>query len=490
MERIKSHQHQTRLGGFTTLVVGNGALGLALGFELAKRGQRVAVVGPTRRDYCASTAAGAMNGCFGEITTDLLSSSFGRTKFELDMQATALWDSWADEVAAAADVPVPTLRRKTGTTVILNGIGTQAIDSSNFWLMEKTLKDLRKPYSVLEEHEIGWISPQESSRSFRALHLPDEHSVVTPNYISALETGFTRYGGRLIPGIVRNLDLSHRGAACSATLDDGSLLSADNIVLAAGVSSHALLSEALPEVAARVPPMVSGCGVSVLVRNSRTRQPDCVIRTPNRSFSCGLHAVPRPDGLYIGATNWLSNTPQSLANVNDLHFLLGCAMKQLHTNLSTGQIAAVQMGNRPIPVDGFPLIGALPGTRSWMLTGTYRDGFHQSPLLAGYLARAITEARDVMLPAMFNPVRAPIQTSTRGQIVAQTVNHTLATGFEADWKMPAVLSNRLRADLTRKYTMLANEFHEKFTPPPEILAFCENNPWIRSKLEHYYDSYS
>jgi glycine oxidase len=488
MERFKSGQSGNY--GFTTLVVGNGALGLALGVELAKRQQRVAVVGPARRDYCASTAAGAMNGCFGEITTDLLSSSYGRTKFDLDIQATALWDSWSEEVAATADVPVSTLRRKTGTTVILNGIGTQAIDSSNFWLIEKTLKDLGKPYTMLEEHEIGWISAQESSRSFRALHLPDEHSVVTPNYISALESVFTRYGGRLIEGIVRKLDLSKRGAACSATLGDGSLLWADNIVLAAGVSSYALLSEALPELAARVPPMVSGCGVSVIVRNSRTRQPDCVIRTPNRSFSCGLHVVPRPDALYIGATNWLSNIPQSLANVNDLHFLLGCAMKQLHTSLSTGQIAAVQVGNRPIPVDGFPLIGALPGTRSWMLTGTYRDGFHQSPLLAGCMARAITEGKDVELPAIFNPIRAPIQASTRERIVSQTVNHTLATGFEADWQMPAVLSNRLRSDLTRKYTMLAAEFHEKFTPPPEILSFSENNPWVRSKLKAYYTSYS
>jgi len=488
MERFKSGQSGN--DGFTTLVVGNGALGLAMGFELAKRRHRVGVIGPARRDYCASTAAGAMNGCVGEITTDLLSSSYGRTKFDLDIQATTFWDNWAEEVAAAADVPITTLRRKTGTTVILNGIGTQAIDSANFWLMEKTLKELGKPYTMLEEHEIGWISPQESSRSFRALHLPDEHSVVTPDYISALEIAFMRYGGRLIEGIVRKLDLSHKGVACSATLGDGSLLSADNIVLAAGVSSYALLSEALPELAARVPPMISGCGVSVLVRNSRTRQPDCVIRTPNRSFSCGLHVVPRPDALYIGATNWLSNTPQSLANVNDLHFLLGCAMKQLHTNLSTGQIAAVQVGNRPIPVDGFPLIGALPGTRAWMLTGTYRDGFHQSPLLAGCMARAISEGDNVELPAMFNPIRPPIQASTRERIVSQTVNHTLATGFEADWQMPAVLSNRLRRDLTRKYTMLAAEFHERFTPPAEILAFSENNPWVRSKLKAYYASYA
>lgn len=487
MERFNSGKSAE--SGFTTLVVGNGALGLALGLELARLGQRVAVVGPVRRDFCASTAAGAMNGCFGEITTDLLSSTYGRTKFGLDVEATGRWDSWSEEIAAAAEIPVVSLRRKTGTTVILNGIGTHAIDSSNFWLIEKTLKEFGKPYSILEEHEIGWISPQDSSRSFRALHLPDEHSVVTPNYISALETAVRRYGGSLIDGVVRKLDVPVPGAACAVRLTDGSSLSADNIVLAAGVHSYTLLSETLPELAALVPPLVSGCGVSVLIQNSRTRQPECVIRTPNRSFSCGLHAVPRPDAIYIGATNWLSNTPQSFANVNDLHFLLSCAMKQLHTNLSTGQIAAVQVGNRPIPIDGFPLIGALPGTKWWMLTGTYRDGFHQSPLLAGHMARAISEGNDGELPTMFNPVRAPIEASTRERVVSQTVNHTLATGFEADWQMPVVLSSRLRSDLTRKYATAAEQLHEKFTPPPEILAFSEKNPWIRSKLKAYYSSY-
>jgi glycine oxidase len=487
MERFKSGK--SAASGFTTLIAGNGALGLALGFELLKCGQRVAVVGPTRRDFCASTAAGAMNGCFGEITSDLLSSTWGRAKFGLDLEATARWDGWSEEIAAAAEAPVASLRRKTGTMVILNGIGTNAIDSANFWLIESTLKELGKPYSILEEHEIQWISPQDSSRSFRALYLPEEHSVITPNYLAALETAFTRHGGSLIDGVVRKFDVSHSTAACTAILADDSRLAAENIVLAAGAHSHELLSDALPEVAPWVPPMVSGCGVSVLIRNSKTRQPGCVIRTPNRSFSCGLHAVPREDSLYVGATNWLANKPQSFANVNDLHFLLGCAMKQLHTNLSTGQIAALQVGNRPVPVDGFPLIGALPGTSWWLLTGTYRDGFHQSPLLARYLAQAIAAGNKSDLPAMFNPVRAPIEAATRERVVSQTVNHTLATGFESDWHMPVVLSNRLRSDLRRKYAMAADQLHEKFTPPPEVLAFSENNPWLRSKLKAYYASY-
>src|SRR5262249_51170689 len=144
---------------------------------------------------------------------------------------------------------------------------------------------------------------------------------------------------------------------------------------------HALLQETLPDLAISVPPIVSGYGVSALIGDTRTRRLRHVIRTPNRAFSCGLHVVPRPDNIYLGATNIMSNKPQSFATMSDLHFLLDCAMKQLHTNLSSGRIVCLQVGNRPVTVDGFPLIGPLPGTRLWMLTGTYRDGFHQSPLI-------------------------------------------------------------------------------------------------------------
>jgi hypothetical protein len=203
-----------------------------------------------------------------------------------------------------------------------------------------------------------------------------------------------------------------------------------------------------------------------------------------------LHAVPREDSIYVGATNWLSNTPQSAANVNDLHFLLGCAMKQLHTNLSTGQIAGIQVGNRPVPVDGFPLIGALPETSWWMLTGTYRDGFHQSPLLASYMAEAISERGSDKLPAVFNPVRAPIEASTREQVVSQTVNHTLATGFESDWQMPVVLSGRLKGDLTRSThswrinCMRSSRLHPKSWRSPRRIPGCDPSSKLITHRTH------
>ena len=51
-------------------IVGNGILGLMTAYELTNRNPslKVAIVGPADRAGGASQAAGAMLGCFGEIT--------------------------------------------------------------------------------------------------------------------------------------------------------------------------------------------------------------------------------------------------------------------------------------------------------------------------------------------------------------------------------------------------------------------------------------
>ncbi|WP_263288605.1 FAD-dependent oxidoreductase [Pseudomonas sp. GL-B-26] len=52
---------------FDVIVVGAGAVGGSIAYELSTRGLNVCRVGETDRTNAASRAAGAMNGCFGEV---------------------------------------------------------------------------------------------------------------------------------------------------------------------------------------------------------------------------------------------------------------------------------------------------------------------------------------------------------------------------------------------------------------------------------------
>ncbi len=475
---------------YDTLIIGNGALGLALGFRLSQRGQEVSIIGPSLRNYSASQAAGAMNGCFGEVTRDLLSNPYGRLKLEMDIAATDVWEDWCEEIATAAGRNKTALRRKDGTTIILNGGGTDAVDTENFLAIRKALNEYGRSYQLLEGHEVPWVRAEGSNRPFQGIHIPDEHSINTPAYLTTLEKAFTNSGGTTIDGMVNSLIAPSASNPGSVKLSDGTCITAYNIVLAAGAMSHELLSSALPDVALYVPPVVSGYGVSLLLSKEGVPPPPSVIRTPNRAFACGLHAVPRSDGIYIGATNKLMEKPQSVAGVPDLHALLERAMRQLHASFGGSCVLAVNVGNRPVPVDGFPLIGVIPDSRLWMLTGTYRDGFHQSPFLADKIAQAIIDDVQDPLFARFAPVRAPIQIASRTDLITTAVEHALAVGYEAEWRVSVRWPTRIADLLTTKYKIALDALHETITPPPEMLVCMADNDWLRKKLQCYYKGHA
>lgn len=471
------------------LVVGNGALGLALGYCLARQGLKTTIVGPASRRYSASQAAGAMNGCFGEVTRGLLSSAHGRHKLDLDVAATKLWDSWCDEISELAGADAAAIRRRSGTTVVLNGMGTEGVDTENFRAIKQSLDEYDQSYQMLEGHEVPWIAAQGSSRPFRGIHIPGEHSVDTPKYLPALELAFRAAGGVTMDGNVRSVTAPRGERAGLATLDDGNQVSAATVVLAAGALSQDLLSEALPDVAAMVPPMLSGYGTSILLNGGNVPPPPSVIRTPTRAFACGLHAVPRDGSVYVGATNRLMERPQTTAAVPDLAALLERAMHQLHSGFLTSRVLATNVGNRPVPIDGFPLIGRIEDTGLWMMTGTYRDGYHQSPYLAKELSAAIQSGLDETPFDHFAPVRAPIQMGTRAELLNDAAEHALATGFEADWRVAIKWPARIREVLHAKYAQAVSDLHEEFTPPPDVLVAMVDAPWLRAKLTRYYEAY-
>ncbi|MFK4231475.1 FAD-dependent oxidoreductase [Pseudomonas guariconensis] len=107
---------------YDVIVVGAGAIGGSIAYELSTRGLNVCRVGETDRVNAASKAAGAMNGCFGEVTSGLLASEYGRLKLRMDRLAQDLWPAWAERLARSAGNNQP-LFTAIGTHVLLNSAG-------------------------------------------------------------------------------------------------------------------------------------------------------------------------------------------------------------------------------------------------------------------------------------------------------------------------------------------------------------------------------
>jgi glycine/D-amino acid oxidase-like deaminating enzyme len=380
------------------------------------------------------------------------------------------------------------------------------VDSINYAAIEYALQDHNERYKIVipatpceiaNSAALTWLKPNDLVRPLQALYIPAEHAVDSHMLLDKLDAALLASGGEIIEQNAATLE-THGDAIAVVRLIDDRLISCKQVVVAAGVHSLSLLSKQ-PEVQSSIPPLFAGYGVSILAKLPEGHtMPSTVIRTPNRAFACGLHCVPRSkDVLYIGATNILVEVPRTHALISDVQFLLDCAVDQLNLDLHDAQILKVQVGNRPIPADGFPLIGQAGYEGLWLATGTYRDGLHQSPLIATYIADAMKDESDgtkaeskTLDLSVFTPLRQPLQHVKREDTVAETVRQMFATGYEYRWNVKPYWLPLLDKGMHNNYATLLDQLHPTFAPPPEIVAFSYLYPTFRERLTRYYRSWS
>ncbi|MBB1254618.1 FAD-dependent oxidoreductase [Streptomyces alkaliterrae] len=483
MTHVSEHGRPT---GYDVIVVGNGALGSSAAVELARRGASVALVGPRHRPYAASTAAGAMLGCFGEVTTTLVENTYGQTKFALDLRAKDLWPEWLESISGGLSDGRDILTAN-GTTVLLNSVGTAGIDTDNFHAIRATLEKHDEPYETVDPSDVGWLDPDPNSRPLQALHIPGEHAVDSGRLLLRLEQTARDLGVTLIDGHAASV-LGDDGQSRGVVLEDGTSLTSGQVLLAGGVGTQTLV-DSVPGLGDCIPRLVAGYGVSAVVTTQDGTQPESVIRTPNRAFACGLHIVPRGAGrVYVGATNIITPQPMADPVMGDLLFLLECAHRQTRRNLWSSAVSGINVGNRPISLDGFPLLGETPLRGLWMMTGTYRDGLFLSPLLAKEFAARMLGGEPELDLEPFAPERAPLGGMSREAVLDTTVEHTLATGYEQHWNVPTGWQEFFDVGLKPIYAQWAEELDPDFTPQPDLLAAARMEPQIALWLKTYYDN--
>jgi glycine oxidase len=451
---------------FDYAVIGNGVIGLSVALAISReqRGASVAVIGDPERPFGATAASGAMLGCFGEVTAASATSPIGLKKLSLSVAARALWPDWLDFIGPAS-APIVTARE---TVVLLNTVGSQDVDGANFAAIRRTVVRAGEPFEDFAGEDVEWIDPDANARPLRALLLPGEGAVDSSALLEALTTSLERHQVALIPEHATSLRV--RGGKADGVRLANSELSAGTVVVAVGAATDSLI-QSVPELAYRVPRVISGWGLSVLVDTADGTAPPYVLRTPNRAFACGLHVLPRnATTVYVGATNDIAFSSRRDPTIAEINFLTSCAVRQVRRDLDGGDLRKIQVGNRPLAMDGWPMIGATSVAGLWIVTGTYRDGLHLSPLLASEIASRLAGREGQVDIDEFSPEREPISTLSRSEVIEEVVRHTLATGFEAPWHVdpdwPDVIGGLLRPSLGA----LLDELGSDYIPPPEILA--------------------
>jgi glycine oxidase len=435
------------------VIVGNGALGMFLADELSgRRAGTVVVVGPSTREAGASQAAGAMLGCFGEATSETLRTDAGRARFEIGVKA---HDRWADVLHRLQDTAPGkrSLQVATDTYVVLNAIGAE-LDSANFAAIMNALNAYKQPWEEVDPNTIAGYKPRTDCRALRAIRLPAEGAIDARGVLTALEGRVRAAGVTMVDQTVRRV-VTRNGVATGVELDDGHIIEAGAVVVAAGAGSEALVRTASEDL--EMMPTFPGLGFAMIAKRGTGEPFRSVVRTPNRGFACGLHVVPAPDGReYLGATNRLVDNVANVPRLGDMRFLAQYSMQQLDEEIARHEVERWLTGNRPVTLDGFPLVGWLPVTRLYLMTGTFRDGFHCAPVLATHVANEL-QGKPGLLDPMFTPMRDPIVTRTLEWSIDEYVQHTMSAWFEPGVQAPPQMTTTQLAKVYRTHGMQSYE---------------------------------
>ena len=379
-----------RSSSVDVVVVGGGAIGLAVGWRAAERGLRVTVLERGEPGHGTSWVAAGMLAPVAEARF------VERPLLELGLAAMTAYPQFVEELRAASDSDPGYL--PCGTLCV-------ARDRDEAEALEHELqlrRDLGLAVERLRASEARRLEPALAPTLRLALDVPGDHAIDPRKLTEALALALRQAGGELRTGVeVAALKVSASGRVEGARLAGGGLVDAGQVVVATGAWTGQL--DGVPE-AARVPVHpVKG----QILRLHDPAGPGLLTRVLRIS---GGYIVPRGDGRYaLGATTEERDFDTTVTAGATFELLRDAI--ELVPGISELVIDELGAGVRPATADNAPAIGpgAIPGLH-WAV-GHYRNGILLSAItaelvVAGLLGDEPSALASRFLPARFTDVPA------------------------------------------------------------------------------------
>lgn len=374
------------------LVVGGGILGVCTAYHLARGGARVTLI------EAKDPGAGASGGSFAWINA---TSKEPRSYHDLNHGGIEAYERLFAAVAGESPGTPPHTPASRSELLGLHDGGSLhlAVTPDEQAALQARCEELhawRYPASLLDQASIREREPD--------LVLPDEDLMAMqatmdcwldpPRLLGALLAAAQQAGARILSHHpVRSL--RRTGDRVTGVVTASGALDAETVLLAAGV---------------RVPELAATADVTVPVE----RVPGLLALTtpvaggPRRVFYApGVHARPTPDGRFLLAASDLDDRvgeetlvepPPSWAHV------LVERLARWYPSLAAARIASARVCVRPMPVDGFPIVGRAPGVDGLYLAATH-SGITLGPLLGEAIAHEILGGVSLPLLASYRPDR-------------------------------------------------------------------------------------
>jgi glycine oxidase len=351
------------------IIIGAGVVGLGIAWRLAQRGVEVTVFDKGGAGAGAShAAAGMLAACVEAEPGEEALVALGRT-------SQAQWPDFATELERVTGISVD-LRREGILMIALT-----ADDKARLHHHLEFQRSLDLPLEWIGAAELRRREPHLGSTLAGAVYSPQDHQVDNRKLVAALRAaaeaaGVTIREHQSVRGIVIAGERA-RGVA----LADGTEISADAVVLAAGAWSRTIegLAPALR------PPVRPLKGQAIALQMDPAAP---LIR--HVCWAPGVYMVPRNDGrLILGATVEEKGFDPNLT-AGGVLALLEAAWRAVPA-VEELPIAEMWVGHRPGSRDDAPILGpsAVPGLI--YATGHHRNGILLAPVTANFIARAVID---------------------------------------------------------------------------------------------------
>lgn len=345
------------------IIVGGGAAGASVAYELIKRGVSATII---ERDSIASHASGfAYGGLFPTMGAGIPGPTLRHAK-----RGVSLHKRLAPELEDATGIDIE-LRAVRSIDLAVDEAGLTKLRESLAWQETEELEA-----ELLDADGVRDIEPALQGEIAGGLVQRSHFEVDSYKYTLALVTAFERAGGEHRPGdvvgLVRNGD-----RVTGVTLSSGDEVHGGSVVLATGPWSGDG-SEGLPH-------------FPVKPKKGEILR----LRFPGRDFvhrvSLGAHYIARkPDGLVWGGSTeedaGFDDRPSSAARDSIMAGILA-----LSPSLESAEIVQHTACLRPVTSDEMPILGAMPGYEGlFSANGAGKKGILLSPVMGRMVAGAIT----------------------------------------------------------------------------------------------------
>jgi len=361
------------------IVVGGGAAGASVAYELVKRGLGVTMI---ERDSIASHASGfAYGGLFPTMGAGIPGPILSHAK-----RGISLHKRLAPELEDATGIDIE-LRAVRSLDLAVNEDGYRHLQESVKWQREEDLE-----VDLLDADGVRSEEPSLTGELTGGLVQRSHFEVDSYKYTLALVTAFERAGGNHQPGDVVGL-LRDGDRVTGVALGNGSSVPGGSVVLATGPWSGDG-SKGLPH-------------FPVKPKKGEILR----LRFPGRDFVhrislAGHYIARKPDGLvWVGTTEedvGFDDRPSTAARDSIMAGTLALAPV-----LESAEIVQHTACLRPVTSDEMPILGAMPGYDGlFAANGAGKKGILLSPVMGRMVAGAVTgnSGRDP-IPVEFDAAR-------------------------------------------------------------------------------------